>query len=226
MLAPLTWRQSWRPAQSAAACWPRTTAYQLLQCLLGPQVGLLGPQMLHRTCKGACGCVACFIQQIQLFAGFNENLPCANNRRCDATLRAELPCNAGLVTGVLGALIVLSLLWKELRSQDLLGSSLIAVAAVFALGHFVPILDNRCAAEMRVVHGKSCLCKQAAQVGVAMFAVCSAGCMQAGSCLVRFVLRSFIYRVCFFASSACAGEAHKCSVKEKIRPMQPHVRSG
>ena len=52
-------------------------------------------------------------------------------------------CYAGLVTGVLGAVIMLSLLWKELRDQDLVGTAAVGVAAAFLLGHFVPLLDNR-----------------------------------------------------------------------------------
>ena len=48
-----------------------------------------------------------------------------------------------MVTGVLGAVVMLSLLWKELRDQDLAGTAAVGVAAAFLLGHFVPLLDNR-----------------------------------------------------------------------------------
>eukprot|EP00891_Asterochloris_glomerata_P003927 jgi/Astpho2/3927/Aster-01109 len=50
---------------------------------------------------------------------------------------------SGLVTGVLGAVVMLSLLWKELRDQDLAGTAAVGVAVAFLLGHFVPLLDNR-----------------------------------------------------------------------------------
>ena len=40
-------------------------------------------------------------------------------------------------------MIMLSLLWKELRDQDLVGTAAVGVAAAVLLGHFVPLLDNR-----------------------------------------------------------------------------------
>ena len=44
---------------------------------------------------------------------------------------------------MLGAVIMLSLLWKELRDQDLVGTSAVGVAAAILLGHLVSLLDNR-----------------------------------------------------------------------------------
>lgn len=49
---------------------------------------------------------------------------------------------AGLVTGITGALFVMSLFMKNLRQQGTLESSGAALVIAALLGQFVPALDN------------------------------------------------------------------------------------
>lgn len=59
------------------------------------------------------------------------------------TMAQHIPlCNAGLVTGITGVLLLLSLFMKELQQQGTLGSSAAALVVAFLLGQFVPALDN------------------------------------------------------------------------------------
>lgn len=56
---------------------------------------------------------------------------------------AFLPVGAsGLVTGITGSLLLLSLFLKDLRQQGTLGSSAVALVIAFVLGRFVYALDN------------------------------------------------------------------------------------
>ena len=54
----------------------------------------------------------------------------------------SLLLGAGLVTGIAGVLLLLSLFMKDLQQQGTLGSSAVALLVAFLLGFFVPALDN------------------------------------------------------------------------------------